>query len=190
MVENETTDFDKFLTYLAPDRDEAAKRYENIRRSLIRYFISRRANDPELCADMVLEVLQRKIAAGEELQNAERYGFAVASKVRFKDWEQGQKMVELTGNLISESAQPSLETIEEENASEKCMTACLKNFPAKDRDLVVQYYLGEKHDKERRGGLAKREGLTAGNLKVKVHRLTKKLKECLAECLKKRERKV
>lgn len=191
----ETGAFRKFLVSLAPDPDQAAERYEHIRRALIRFFISYQAPDPEACADETFEILQRQVVGDRPIRDIEPYSIGVARNVLMKDRERRRGLVELSvepgrdhGPRVRSPLSAAVEQTEE-MAREKCMNACLRAIPAEEQKLVVQYYFGRKHDKDKREKLARELGVTAKHLRVKVHRLKQTLKERVSECIKKKMRK-
>jgi hypothetical protein len=53
--------FDKLLSWLHPDREEAGRRYEDIRCKLIRYFLSRGLSEAEEFADETINRVAQKI---------------------------------------------------------------------------------------------------------------------------------
>ena len=54
-------DFEGLLDWLAPDREEAGKKYEEIRDGLIRFFRFKGCNDPEFLADETINRVASKI---------------------------------------------------------------------------------------------------------------------------------
>lgn len=187
--EEEAVAFEKFLDYLAPDREEAAARYENLRRAAIRYFVSHQAPDPLACADETLRRLQQLIAAGRTIHHIESFNIGVARKVLLRDRKRRQRReVELPEG---ESENPGVSPLKqlEEQFERKCWAECWQALSDEERDLLNQYGLGSQHDKEWREALAARRGVTPGNLRRKIHGLKKKLRECIDERLKKGLRK-
>lgn len=181
------TEFDKFLAYLSPDRDEAARLYNHHQNALTRFFINHQASDPHICAVRVMEILQTQIAAGRQIDDLDKYRFGVARNILLKDRARRPQSVELPEQA---DENPSALAALEKAAREKCMTACLQSLPDNQREAVLDYYSGKKQDKERREALAKRLSVNPNALRTYVHRITTKLKTCLESCLKKSARKV
>lgn len=177
------TDFDKFLAYLSPDRDEAARLYNDHLNALTRYFISHQAYDPHGCAVRVMEILQKQIGAGRQIEDFNKYRFGVARFVLRKDWTNRSKVADLQERPDDKTSSPLAAL--EQAAREKCMATCLQALPSDKREKVVDYYSGNKQDKERREALAKRSGVTPNALSTDIHRITGKLRKCLEDCLKK-----
>jgi RNA polymerase sigma factor (sigma-70 family) len=65
-----------------------------------------------------------------------------------------------------------------------CLDRCLAELGEADRALVSAYYQSEASGRPaRRRALADQQGLTAGNLRQRSHRLRERLRACLARCL-------
>lgn len=195
--EEEAVAFEKFLTYLTLDREQAWERYDHLRNAAVRYSISQRAPDPYSCADEVLRILQKRIAEGEEIEHIEFYIIGITRNVLRRDSERRNKReVELpereSENVHSVATSPLkiLEEKDEVKRRKKCLTMCLRDLPAPERALLEEHGLGNEHHKTERTSLAARLGITPVNLRVKVFRIKEKLKRCLASCLEKSLRKV
>lgn len=75
---------------------------------------------------------------------------------------------------------------EEEQARHKCMAASLRSVPRQAQAFLIQYYLGQKHQREKREELAQDSGISAENLRVKIHQLKKTLRTRMEKCLRSR----
>lgn len=62
-IEISPKDFSGLLEFLSPDADEAAKKYEEIRERLIKYFYFRGCFDPESLADEAINRITVKLPA-------------------------------------------------------------------------------------------------------------------------------
>jgi DNA-directed RNA polymerase specialized sigma24 family protein len=75
---------------------------------------------------------------------------------------------------------------EEQEVKEKrldCLERCLDKLDPDNRELIIQYYLGEQRAKiENRRTLAERFKLTANALSIRACRLRTKLEECVTKC--------
>src|SRR5262245_20430567 len=60
-------EFDCLLAYLSPDREEAGKEYETLRRKLIKLFQYRGCHSPEELADETINRIAKKIKQGAEI---------------------------------------------------------------------------------------------------------------------------
>ena len=73
--------FARLLDHLDTDRERAGERYEDLRRTLVRFFEWRRAPFPEEQTDQALDRVARKLAEGVEIKNVGGYCCAVARLV-------------------------------------------------------------------------------------------------------------
>ena len=65
-----------------------------------------------------------------------------------------------------------------------CLEKCLQELSPQERQLIEGYYQGERSQKvEKRKQLAARMGIGIGELRVRVHRLRRKLNECIRSCI-------
>src|SRR3954470_6544159 len=79
-------DFERLLAWLNDDREQAARTYENLRRRLIRMFISRGCYEAEDVADKTFDRVIRKLDQLQDYVGArEPYFYKVGSFV-LKEW--------------------------------------------------------------------------------------------------------
>ena len=68
---------------------------------------------------------------------------------------------------------------------DECLRKCLERLSAANRELIIEYYYGERKAKiDYRKELAGRLGIEPNALRIKVCRIRATLKECLGECVK------
>jgi DNA-directed RNA polymerase specialized sigma24 family protein len=171
--------FTKFLYWLDADPDEAGKRYETIRRKLIKIFVCRGCTCPEDLSD---ETINRVIRKTEEM--AESYEgdpalffYGVANHVHREYLRQKP----LSQRLIpkDEPARPE--------AEHECLDRCMEKLLPRSRELVFQYYQEERRAKINfRKELAERLGIPLNALRIRVFRIRTTLQECVLQCLGKR----
>src|SRR3990170_2001633 len=65
--------FDGLLAWLDSDTQAAARKYEQIRRGLIRFFHVRRCVTPDDLADQVIDRVARRLGEGAEVYAADPY---------------------------------------------------------------------------------------------------------------------
>jgi DNA-directed RNA polymerase specialized sigma24 family protein len=74
---------------------------------------------------------------------------------------------------------------EESEARIDCLRDCLKNLSDDNRELIIQYYQGEKGAKiENRKRLTERFRIPVNTLRMRALRLRDKLQVCMEDCLK------
>src|SRR5436305_4940480 len=79
--------FTKLLARLDAERERAGEKYEDLRRTLIKFFEWRNAPFPEEHADETLNRVARKLAAGIEIKNIGGYCYEVARLVCLEVWK-------------------------------------------------------------------------------------------------------
>ena len=80
--------FDKLLLRLDTDRIQAAKKYEQIRRRLMKAFEWNDCLCPADLADETINRVARKLQEGEEIRNLEAYFSAFAKHVLQEYWRE------------------------------------------------------------------------------------------------------
>lgn len=181
--------FAKLLDCLAEDRERAGDKYEDLRRTLTRFFEWRGAPFPEEHTDETFNRVARRLDEGVEIKNIGGYCYEVARFVC---------MEALKGH---DSRRSSLEAIKREGAAAEtsdeavekelrltCLEDCLRVLPIESRELITEYYRDEKRGRiDRRKALAERMGLRRDALANRVQRVRDRLEQCVADCLKKKQ---
>ncbi len=176
------TAFDRFLSSLDPDRELAGERYEALRRNLIHLFTWRGCGEPEDHADETINRVIRKMDEGEEIRDLISYAHGVARHLLLEIFKSRQK----EQNLIEQLPSP-VTPAEELNDAEQgvtCLRRCLNRLPQESRQLIVQYYHGDKRAKiEQRKRLADSLHITLNALRYRAFDLRQKLEGCITRCL-------
>lgn len=172
--------FDQLLASFAPDREDAAHKYLEVRENLIRLFVWRGCPFPEDHADETFNRVARKISQGEEILNAPAYVIGVARMLVLEivkaDSRQRQALEEFKKIDASEDTQTELRI--------ECLQRCLGRLSPENRELILQYYQGDKRTKiENRRQLSDRLGLAINSLRMRALRLREQLQTCCEECL-------
>jgi DNA-directed RNA polymerase specialized sigma24 family protein len=173
-------DFDEFLNWLDPDRNQAGIRYEDIRRKLIRFFICRGCGvDSETLADETIERVVRKYRELADRYEGEplRYFYGVSRNV-YREWLDEQVKIRALQPL------PPGDSSEEKERLDQCLQKCMKDRPQTDQSLILEYYTGDKQQKiVNRKKLAERIGIAANALRIKAHRIRTELRKCVEQCV-------
>lgn len=172
--------FDQLLASFAPDRDDAAKKYLEVRENLIRLFVWRGCPFPEDHADETFNRVARKISEGEEIRNTAAYVIGVARLLVLEiikaQSRQKEAFEELQKSEVSEDDQTELRI--------ECLQRCLGRLSPENRELIIQYYQGDKREKiENRRLLSERLGVAINSLRMRSLRLREQLQTCVEECL-------
>jgi RNA polymerase sigma factor (sigma-70 family) len=180
--------FIRLLERLGDDEQQAAKKYEELRRLLIRSFEWRGAPFPEEHADETLNRLARKLEEGVEIKNINDYAYTVARLVWLETLKSSDNRRAPLDEIQHEPV--ALDTNEEMAEREDrltCLDDCLDALPFESRDLIMEYYVDEKRGRiDRRRDLAERLGLRRDALANRAQRLRDKLEQCVKRCLPKK----
>lgn len=175
--------FDQLLNWLNPDREQAGKKYEEIRRRLIRIFVSRGCADSEDLADETINRVAEQ-ASGLALRydggDPALYFYGAAKRILLEHFrEQGRKAAAI-------ASLPSATPPEEAESEHRCLDLCVESLPPEERKLVMSYYLFDKQAKiDYRKTLAMEMNITDNALKIKMYRLRQQLQRCMTNCLQK-----
>ena len=176
--------FDGLLESLDADRERAAQRYEELRRTLTRFFEWRGAAFPEEHADDTFDRVARRLAEGVVVGNIVRYTYAVARLVLLET-RKGSDSRRVATDVTSVTAAIPLEPhVGEKEARLACLDGCLQGLAPEGRALIVEYYKEDKRGRiEGRRALAARLGVKADALANRAQRLRDKLQACVRACL-------
>jgi DNA-directed RNA polymerase specialized sigma24 family protein len=172
------------LATLAEDRERAGELYLEIRRNLARFFEWRGCPFPEDHTDETFNRVAKRISEGEAILNPMSYCLGVArmllleiSKDLAKKHQALAEVAILHVGSSSDSSQPE--------APLECLRECLAALSPDNRDLIVQYYDGEKGAKiETRKRMVERLRIPVNTLRMRALRLREKLQGCVQDCLK------
>lgn len=174
--------FEKLLTWLDSNREEAATKYESIRARLIKYFVCHGCGDhAENLADETFDRVTNRLERGDIPEpftgDKALYFFAFAKNIRLEHLND-RKPHELPPAVIVP------DRVEDEAF---CLEKCVPILPNEDRWLAIEYYRFEKSTKvghHRR--LAEQFGLSLAGLRTRIYRVRERLRPCIEECLEKR----
>jgi DNA-directed RNA polymerase specialized sigma24 family protein len=183
--------FDILLAQLDPDRERAGELYETIRRKLIRLFEWRGCACPEDLADETINRVARKMAEGVELHSADPYSyFCGVAHLRFKEVLRSdareRRALDTHGELLLPTALPVVPDEEPTDRRLDCLRECLAALQTDQRELLLKYHRGEGNIRNRKS-LSQELGIPMNALRIRVHRLRRKLEACLDDCLHRRD---
>jgi RNA polymerase sigma factor (sigma-70 family) len=180
-------DFELLLSWLGPDREQAAQKYEYVRRCLIRYFSRNMVTDPLSLADEVLVRVTKKVEevvpgyVGDPLH----YFLAVARRV-LAEWRRQPVLVEMPADIIS------LPVHDERAVKEQLLHGlehCWSQLSTQEQSILLRYYLETPPHtvSESRVELARELGMSANALRVMTHRLRGKLRRCVERAVERKK---
>jgi DNA-directed RNA polymerase specialized sigma24 family protein len=174
--------FDKLLASFGEDRQSAGEKYLEIRGNLVRFFEWRGCPFPEDHADETINRVAKKLVEGEEIRNPSGYCMGVARMLLLEINKERAKQQQAFGEMASSPVATS--DASESEGHIECLQACLQNLSADNRELIIQYYQGEKGAKiENRKRLVERLGIPVNTLRMRALRLRDTLQACVLDCL-------
>jgi hypothetical protein len=179
--------FERLLALLDPDRDRAARRYEDIRFRLRKYFVRRGSSFTEELADETMDRVSLRVAAGETIRADDPvlYFYGVARNILRESWawdtrREGPALVDVAEPAADARSDPEDDDTERRLA---CLRRCLRCLSADERRLALAYYQAPGVQVETRRALAGALGLAPPALRARMHRLRARLQRCTRECL-------
>lgn len=175
-------EFDKFLFWLSPDRDQAAQKYEQIRRGLIAIFNSRCCVAAEELAD---ETINRVMKRAQEMADTyvgdpAPYFYKVGHRLHIEYVKKNPPAPALDDAPSPVAPQPD----DEKERVFACLEKCLQELDPDQRLNMLDYYAEDKRAKiDLRKAMANKMGIKVDNLRLQMFRLRERLEKCLENCL-------
>lgn len=170
--------FEKFLLWLATDRDLALKRYDEIRKKIVKFFVRKGCADPEEMFAETRDRVTKIIGAGGEYPNADALFYSVANNV----WRESLRNPKFEP-LPPDPPIPAIPNNETKELEAHCLDTCLTRLPDGERDLISLYYQGKGRNKiEARKRLAADHG-GENTLRIKTFRIRSRLRACMDHCM-------
>lgn len=171
------------LVSLSADRDEAANRYELLRRKLIRFCESNHTFAAEDDADEIINRVTRKIDEGAVVPNVFAYAFGVAKIVLKEVWKESEKIRVATRELPT-STKAAADDPNDHDVKMGCFDSCLERLSQEHRKLIMDYYREDRRAKiQLRRELAEQLRIPLNALRIRAHRVRRALEECVNECI-------
>ena len=172
-------EFDALLALLDADREAAGRKYEEIRTRLIGLFNLWGCTESDSQADETFNRVARKAAEVRERSNPFPFIAGVARKV-FLEWLRKQKRKERI--VESGEGQPSVQPEEEPDFRLEHVLKCLEILTAEQRRLLLRYHEDKQRIRSRKE-LCEELGIPMNALRIRVHRLRRKVEACVEEKL-------
>lgn len=169
--------FDLLLSWLDPDRDSAGRKYETIRGGLVRIFISKGFSDAEDLADETINRVMMRLPAIKANYSGEPacYFHGVAKNII----RESRRRKEIAAGVIECRVEPQPELPEEYN----CLGHCLNRLPASKRDLILDYYLYEGHQKvQHHKQMAGQLNISESAIRSRAFQIRLSLQNCMRHC--------
>jgi DNA-directed RNA polymerase specialized sigma24 family protein len=170
--------FDLLLARLDNDRSQAGAKYEVLRHKLVKFFEWRGCTFPEDLADDTLNRVARNLEAGENIRHFTAYCAGIARRVFLESLRTRRQEEVLQSVTYPPASTP------DEDARHDCLERCLRELPAENFQLIVQYYReGKPTQIEARRDLAAQLGIPLNALRIRAHRIRVRLESCVEECM-------
>lgn len=169
-------DFDRFLAWLDPNRDQAGVKYEDIRRRLIKIFVCRGCQGGEDLADETINrvIKKRQEIADSYVGDPALYFYGVARNVHHEHVRKNPAPLPL----------PPPDPPEQKKQEYECLDRCMSKLTPENRELVLEYYKEDKQAKiVHRKELAARLGVAVNALRIRAYRIRAGLQVCMETCL-------
>jgi DNA-directed RNA polymerase specialized sigma24 family protein len=175
--------FDKFLTWLDPNREQAGAKHEEVRRKLMRFFACRgwQSEGEELADETINRVIiKMRDLADSYVGDCLPYFLGVARNVHHEQleiqerWRRARALQTPTVTELSD----------EKERLDQCLGECMKSLTPENRELIRKYYTGDKHDKiVNRKELAEQVSIAPNALRLRAHRIRTDLRGCVENCV-------
>jgi RNA polymerase sigma factor (sigma-70 family) len=178
-------EFDRLLAWLNWDPEQAGRKYEEIRHSLIKLFNWRGCSDAESWADEAINRVAARVHEFDRIFVGDPaiYFYSVAKRLFYECRRHERKEVPLDETIGSTLIAPEPE--EDESAlKHECLNRCVGKLDAESRKLIMAYYAEVRRDKiNGRKALAEQLGISLNHLRVRVYRIRSVLEKCITKCL-------
>lgn len=168
--------FDSLLAWLDSDRELAGRKYETIRAGLVRIFVSKGFNDAEDLADETINRVTKRLADIRDTYEGEpaRYFHGVARNIV----REARRRKEITTEVTAVAMGPPPVAGDDY----ECLEQCLRLLPISKRELILDYYLYEGHDKiEHHKRMAEQLRISEGALRGRAHHIKLHLKQVMQQ---------
>jgi DNA-directed RNA polymerase specialized sigma24 family protein len=176
--------FDRLLSALDANREHAAERYEQLRRTLVRFFEWRGAPFPEDHADDTFDRVARRLGEGVAVANIGAYTYTVA-KLVLLETRKGPESRRVVGDgTVAVTPAPPELGADPTDARLTCLERCLDGLPQESRALILEYYREDRRERiAARRALAARLGINGEALANRAQRLRDRLQACVQRCV-------
>ena len=174
--------FDQLLVAFGGDREAGSRKYLEIRNNLTRFFEWRGCSFPEDHADETINRIAKRVGEGEEILNPAGYAMGVARRLLLEVIKSRQR----EQSALTEMGTASEAYVESGDGESRleCLRNCLQTLSSDNRELILQYYQGEKSEKiQNRKKLLERLGIPVNTLRMRALRLRERLQSCVEDCM-------
>ncbi len=153
---------------MAPDRETAGCKYEELRHRLINLFAWERCEAPDDLADEVLNRLARKTMEGVAIPHLDRFAFGIARLVIHEEERKRRSR-----QTVLREFQANGKSSGSDSRGMAAIELCLAALPQDRRELIERYYGGD------RSALARELGISINALRNRALRIREELYNCV-----------
>jgi RNA polymerase sigma factor (sigma-70 family) len=176
--------FRRFLDWLDEGADSGGQTYLEMRRRLVAYFGRKNCLPADDFADETLSRVARRLdeEGSFECTTPAQYCYIVARFV-FLEYQREPKPIDVDPSRLSPVlVQPDI-TEETQIRRLNCLEECLRKLDDDERELIIEYYRGERRAKiDHRHSLAHRLGLSMNAVSIRACRIRDRLEGCVRRC--------
>jgi DNA-directed RNA polymerase specialized sigma24 family protein len=169
-------DFDRLLSWLDSDSEQAGLVYENIRWRVIAILASRGCPIPEELADETIDRVARRVIDIRPTYVGDKaiYFLGVMNNVHHE--------------YLKRPAMPRPLELDDDGAAREqthlCLEKCLDKLAPNSRQMIERYYAEDKQAKiNLRKRIAAEFGISLNTLRLRALRIREKLQTCVEQCL-------
>ncbi len=178
--------FDLLMSWLGSKGEAPGIKYEQIRKSLVKFFVWRGYWDAEDLADETIDRVTRKVSEimVDYSGDPALYFYGVAKLLVMER----RRQVPLRGDLqlIESRLTAAMEETDSDQVDRKleCLGLCMEELSEENRGLILDYYQEEKRAKiDFRRKIADRLNIDVQALRVRMFRVRAVLFKCMEKCL-------
>lgn len=181
--------FGRLLHWLDDGSESGGERYLEVRRRLTAYFDRKNCLSSDELADETLNRIARKLEESGTITKVSvlHYCYITAKFVFLENVRRAKSIQTCAPDLLSSALRSTgasaVGTDEFKEKTLGCLEECLTKLSANDRELILDYYRGEKRAKiEHRSQMATHLGLTMNALSIRACRIRTRLEACVKAC--------
>jgi DNA-directed RNA polymerase specialized sigma24 family protein len=168
--------------------DSGGQAYLDMRRRLVEYFERRRCVSADDLADETLNRVARRLSEEPAIAEtpAGRYCYITAKFVFLEHLRATRREGSVEAAADAEAVVSLSQTSEPElhERSLTCLEQCLTTLPERDRELILDYYRGDRQERiGNRRSLAERLGLSLNAITIRACRIRETLEACVKACV-------
>lgn len=170
--------FARFLKFLSPDEEEAARIYTRMHQRLMGFFNLRGVSDPLSAADETIDRAVIKIDAGTTVSDVQKYCSGIARNIALERLRLAERETSAFHNFIESIQNSSGEQVERIYS---LLKPCFEQLSVEEQSLLLAYcrIIQGRARAEHRRQLAVDMQTTVLALRMRVTRLRNNLTDCV-----------